>query len=409
MASTPPSLTLSGPVDVLAAVPYLIGFHPTRSLVVLGLSGAHPHPHGQARLTLRWDLPLSPDALDGYVPILFNERITHVIAIGYGPGPLVTPAVDRIRSLSHGADIFVAEALRTEGGRYWSYICQATTCCPADGTPYDVATSQIPAMATLHGMVALPDRAALEESVTPLGGAVRKAMRKATRRAMTNMIGRFQSCRDADGLASEVVTDGIARVHAAVEAYRSGGRLSDDDAARLGLALAVIRVRDEAWTSMGADGLRAHLALWHDLVRRAEPRFLPPVASLLALAAWRSGDCALADLALRRALAADPGYSMAVLLSQALNHMLPPDRLDDRIPRPADLDQAMGRPHMSWLLPLLALVDDQGGDAPSMPTAGPAGTTVRAAAPAEATASSDRDPPAPAGRSREREPDVDAP
>ncbi|MFI0418125.1 DUF4192 domain-containing protein [Spongiactinospora sp. 9N601] len=391
MATTPPRMLLSSPVDVLAAVPYLIGFHPADSLVVLGLTGSRPH--SEARLTLRWDLPLASDALDRFVPILFKEDITHVILLGYGAGPLVTPAVDQVRSLVQGADIAVAEALRSDGGRYWSYICEAATCCPPEGTPYDVASSQIPALATLRGMVALPDRAALEGSLEPAEGAARDGMREATRSAISDMIGRFRACRNADAFARDLVAEGIARVHTAVETYGAGGRLDDDDAARLCMALSIVRVRDEAWTSMVADGLRAHLALWHDLVRRVEPRFLPPVASLLGMAAWHHGDCALADMALNRALAADPGYSMAVLLSQALSHMLPPDRLGERMPRPADLDQAMGPPHMAWLLPLLDLIDDQAGDyaAEEAFTSGP----EAAADATNAAASPDRDPPDP--------------
>ncbi|RBQ19827.1 DUF4192 domain-containing protein [Spongiactinospora rosea] len=383
MATTPPRMLLSSPVDVLAAVPYLIGFHPADSLVVLGLTGSRPH--SEARLTLRWDLPLASDALDRFVPILFKEDITHVIVLGYGAGPLVTPAVDQVRSLAQGSDIAVAEALRADGGRYWSYTCAATTCCPPEGTPYDVASSQVPALATLHGMVALPDRAALEGSLEPAEGAAREGMREATKSAIDDMIGRFRTCRDADAFARDLVAEGIARVHTAVETYTAGGRLDDAGAARLGMVLSIVRVRDEAWTSMAADGLRAHLALWHDLVRRVEPRFLPPVASLLGMAAWHHGDCALADMALSRALAADPGYSMAVLLTHALSHMLPPDRLSERMPRPADLDQAMGPPHMSWLLPLLDLIDVQAGDY--------AAELAFTTAPEEAAASSDRDPP----------------
>jgi hypothetical protein len=33
-----PTLHVRGPADLLAAVPYLLGFHPTESLVVIGLA-----------------------------------------------------------------------------------------------------------------------------------------------------------------------------------------------------------------------------------------------------------------------------------------------------------------------------------------------------------------------------------
>ena len=47
-------------------------------------------------------------------------------------------------------------------------------------------------------------------------------------------------------------------------------------------------------------------------------------ASLLAFVAWQSGDGALANVALDRALADDPQYSMAQLLRQVITAGTPP-------------------------------------------------------------------------------------
>ena len=55
---------LSGPVrvgspaGVLAVVPHLLGFHPSRSLVVLGVTG----PSDRVTMVFRYDLPDPPDA-----------------------------------------------------------------------------------------------------------------------------------------------------------------------------------------------------------------------------------------------------------------------------------------------------------------------------------------------------------
>ena len=69
---------------------------------------------------------------------------------------------------------------------------------------------------------------------------------------------------------------------------------------------------------------QAHLALWADIVRRADGPWLPAPASLLAFTAWQAGDGTLANIALDRALAADPGYSMALLLRDILAAGVPP-------------------------------------------------------------------------------------
>jgi hypothetical protein len=68
----------------------------------------------------------------------------------------------------------------------------------------------------------------------------------------------------------------------------------------------------------------AHLRLWTDVVRRATPAYLPAPASLLAFTAWQSGEGALANIAIDRALAADPGYSLAQLLREIMDAGVPP-------------------------------------------------------------------------------------
>ena len=52
--------------------------------------------------------------------------------------------------------------------------------------------------------------------------------------------------------------------------------------------------------------------------------FYAPAATLLAFAAWLSGDGALAWCALDRARTADPDYSMAALVERALTCAVPP-------------------------------------------------------------------------------------
>jgi hypothetical protein len=68
----------------------------------------------------------------------------------------------------------------------------------------------------------------------------------------------------------------------------------------------------------------AHRRLWTDLVRRAQPGYVAAPASLLAFTAWQGGDGALANIAIDRALADAPGYSMALLLQEALDAGMPP-------------------------------------------------------------------------------------
>jgi hypothetical protein len=69
---------------------------------------------------------------------------------------------------------------------------------------------------------------------------------------------------------------------------------------------------------------QAHLRLWTDLTRRAQSGYVAAPASLLAFVAWQSGNGALANVALDRALADDPKYSMARLLRETIDAGVPP-------------------------------------------------------------------------------------
>lgn len=354
---TEPALTLTTPADILAAVPYIVGFHPTDSLVVIGLAGRVGQ--GEMRVCARWNLPLPPGSLRPLAALFARESITHLVAVGYGTRAHVTPAVDELSSIAKWCGVVPCEVLRAHEGHYWSYVCDLPDCCPLDGTPYDTSTSQIAAEATVQGLVALPNRATLEATIAPHTGPVRLSMRQATAGAVAALRAAMATAPDADRFAQRFVADGLGRVRAAIETAKAGARIDDKEAARLGLDLSVIRVRDEAWTLLDEATQPAHLTLWKDLTRRLEPRFVPPAASLLAMAAWRGGECVLATIALERALAIDPDYSMANLLMHALQHLLSPTVLRDRMPSPAELDAAMGTPHASWLLPLTAILDEK--------------------------------------------------
>jgi hypothetical protein len=114
-------------------------------------------------------------------------------------------------------------------------------------------------------------------------------------------------------------------VDEAIERYGAGGRLTDEEVGWLTVLLARLRVRDHAWERI--DDGEHHVALWSDVVRRAETELVPAPASLLAFAAWRVGDGASASVAVDRALSVDPKYSMALLIGEALAHGLPPNVL----------------------------------------------------------------------------------
>jgi hypothetical protein len=314
--------------DLLALVPHLLGFYPERSLVVLGLGGKRV----TVRVAFRYDLPdpadaeLAADIADHAASVLRREHLTTALLVGYGPAALAESTVATAMGVLVGDGVWVVDALRADSGRFWSYLCDDPDCCPDEGTRYDPGSHPLAAAMSGAGLPALPDRAALARTLRPPSGSV-DAIRQATRcaeRRLTDL--GAQHCADG-GRDPRALTarTGRAAVRRAIRCYRTGGSISSrDELAWLAVLLADLRVRDDAWARMDPRHALAHCRLWTDVVRGAATEYVPAPASLLAFVAWQSGNGALAAVAVDRALAARPGYSMALLLHDALTSGLPP-------------------------------------------------------------------------------------
>ncbi|GAB3966162.1 DUF4192 domain-containing protein [Plantactinospora veratri] len=325
-------LAVRSTADLLAAVPYLLGFHPADSVVVIALRGK------QVVFVARGDLPdvtagrTAPGGVDEaaaqVAAVVARQRVETTTVIGYGEPARVTPAVDAVTAALGRVGLPVLEALRVTGDRYWSYLCGDADCCPADGRRFDSSTSQLAAAATFAGQVALPDRDALVRRIAPVEGPAREALREAAGRAefrLGALLGKAPPGEPQGGRALRRA--GRTAVRRALHRHRTGGQLTDDEVAWLGLLLVHLPVRDDAWQRTG--GEEWHLALWTDVLRRVEPDLVPAPASLLGFAAWRAGQGALASAAVERALQAQPDYSFAQLLAEALQAGISPSVLDD--------------------------------------------------------------------------------
>src|SRR5258708_14743002 len=103
---------------VLAVVPHMLGFYPSRSLVVLGLGDRN-----RVRVTFRYDLPDPPDAelaadiADHAAYVLTRERIGSAMLIRYGPEALVNPAAGCVADGTDVAGGRGPDGLRAAGGR----------------------------------------------------------------------------------------------------------------------------------------------------------------------------------------------------------------------------------------------------------------------------------------------------
>nr|MDT0663155.1 DUF4192 domain-containing protein [Micromonospora sp. DSM 115978] len=322
------TLTVRSTVDLIAAVPYLIGFHPTDSVVVVAMRSR------RVVFAARGDLPPTGapadarEVADYLAAVVGAQDAQSVTVLGYGPPERVTPVIDAARAAFGPDGPELVDALRITDGRYWSYLCESPECCPPEGTSVDTVGGRFAAEAILAGQVALPDREALIDQVAPVDGLRRVSMRQATDRAEERLTDLLDAAPAADLLGGRTLRRaGEAAVDEAMSRHRDGGLLSDDEVAWLSLLLVHTPVRDFAWTR--SEGTDWQVALWTEVVRRAEPTLAAAPASLLAFVAWRSGQGSLAAVALDRAFDAEEDYSMALILADVLHRGVPPTALED--------------------------------------------------------------------------------
>ncbi|MEU7782163.1 DUF4192 domain-containing protein [Micromonospora parva] len=320
-----PQLAVRSPADLIAAVPYLLGFHPADSVVAVALRGR------QIIFAARADLPEpSTDPLDRarhLAGVIHRQGAEAATVVGYGPPDRVTPSVDAVRAALTGVGLEVLDALRVTDGRWWSYLCTEAECCPPEGRRYDPEINQVTASAVFAGQVALPDRAALVAQVSPVEGPARDALRAAAVGAEKRLVDLIEGAPASDLLGGRAVRSaGVTAVREAQRRQRRGERLDDDEVAWLTVLMTHLPVRDHAWER--TDGRDRDIALWTDVLRRAEPELTAAPGALLAFAAWRAGQGALAAVALERTLGLHPGYSLALLLDDLIRRGVPPAELD---------------------------------------------------------------------------------
>jgi hypothetical protein len=337
MSATPdrPTFRAKGPAEMLALVPYLLGYHPTSSLVALVLTGS------RLRYARRLDLPDSPGdivwtaAAHHMVAAMNTAEVTGVILIGYGPHAQVQPSLDAVTDMLADRSIPVVDALRVDEDRYWSCRCSNPDCCPPEGTPFDPTTTAAAATATAAGLVALPNRAALAARLDPVTGHARRRMAYAALAAAQSILELIETIAPDAGddvdtspgtrVGRALLSAGRTQLAEARRSYQAGTPVNDALAALATILLDLPSVRRLAATQ--TTGQRWELNMWTDLVRRAEPDFTAGPATLLALAALHAGDGTLAAIAVQRALHADPDDPLAHRIADAIAAGATPDTI----------------------------------------------------------------------------------
>lgn len=330
------TVRLNSPGEVAAAVPHFFGFVPDDSVVVLGLGPCGAGGRSSICQGMRVDLPdveRDPARFGRWaVERLLDEGAVEAIVLIY-PRLGVEPLPSLYRRLSmlvcaqlRRSSLTPLDSMFVAGGRWWSFLCERPACCPPAGTPIDPAVSEVAALSTYSGLVVLPSRGALAESLRPYSAdtvertrAICAALADA-RAAETGLPWGESRLSWAEVRELWALADEVGATVAGPQ-----WQLADESAARLLLHLPDVRVRDYLATWCATERAGQALALSVELGRRAVTAEQAAAAfSVAAWASWALGWGAWAALTLDRALSAIPDYSLAVLIQHGLDRGVGP-------------------------------------------------------------------------------------
>ena len=327
MVPPKPVVRMTTPGQLVASLPVTLGYTPTESLVVICCH----EPRGRTGLTMRVDLPepRHEEALVAQVEgIVRRQEATRVVMVIYTDEPhteLPPRAVLMEMLVDTFDDLIVTEALLVRAGRFYSYVCEGKPCCPPEGRPIDEAAESAAVQTlrleqALQGDPVMATREDLERSIAaPSFLAEEEALQR-----WDEAFERYAEAILADGLQP-------ARARA-VAAWRDGlaaaadprWQLSAETAAELAVSLEDVQVRD-AVAALWREGDRSLRRLLEEVARRTPSELSAPVCTTLAWVTYCDGAGTITSIALERALASDPEYSMALLLRHALDNGIPPD------------------------------------------------------------------------------------
>lgn len=307
--------TLTSPIDLLNAIPFMIGFQPSDSIVVVGTKIE------EIEFAMRIDFPddVQPEQFDEVVSHLVENESTHALLVSYVPDAVND--VDLIlKTLTDGIEsrgISIRESLIVVGDRWRSLLCDDRECCPLEGSQMpELGSSRIAAEQISSGFP-LPFESA---------HAMTQSLESLPHDLMLEELIRSIPPIDYEQDPHPLQRQGAECFLDFLHDFQSDGVCRDKElVARLLVRLQDLQVRDFALGSVTP----AKLALYFDalrwLMRIAPQGYVAPVATLFAAIAYEKGDGALAQRAIDRALDDSPNYALATLLRQVFNAGYRPD------------------------------------------------------------------------------------
>ena len=307
--------TLTSPHDLLAAVPFLVGYHPTNSLVVIALNGE------TIGMAMRIDYPeeVDLDQIDTLASHLVREGADSALLVGYVPDGVLDSEylLAPIREAIAMRGITLRECLEVRSNRWRSTICEDEGCCPPEGSPMPSHEESRVAAEQVSEGNPLPyeNLEELRESIAPL----------AKNSALDKELDRISGIDYEGDEVVELQREAALAVNdLALEFSEKGICQTLPLIALVLVRLHDLQVRDYAMGITNEENIDSMWAMWRWLLKSAPEGYVAPVATLFAVTSYERGEGAMAQRALDRALEDDPKYALAKLLRRSFAAGWPP-------------------------------------------------------------------------------------
>jgi len=276
----------------VATLPYLFGFRPDQSVIVLGLQGR------RIDAAARFDASVALDT--GFDADVLRQRLASVISQGHQV--IVVAWLDEVDDARRAVNA-VGDAI----GLPAMAIIVSHGRCQADGGQWQDCADHI-TEADEAGLAVLSSRATLEASVA--GPSDEESAGTADTWASVCLSVGNMTLAKRRTRAKRLMTEGIA----------AGAELSLESCLELAALARQGCVRDTMTAPLTTKSAKHYVGLWLAVVSKVPDGGAPAVLGLLGLAAWLAGEGTLQVCCMERGLAIDPDHSL-LLLVEALNVM----------------------------------------------------------------------------------------
>lgn len=302
LANASPMTTVTTPNDLLAAVPFLIGYQPSDSIVLISLKDE------SINMAIRIDFPESIEKREASALIEKLRGSDGALLVSYIPDSchdtesVLLPLIEALEEEA----IPLRESIIIVGNRWRSLMCNDPDCCPIEGSPLpELSGSRVAVEEIAQGKL-MPFK-----NLTEMAGSLDQELDS----VIIEMIGRIPPI-DYDCDPTPAQRDGANSILDFLHDFEVDGICRDKRlVAKVLVRLKDLQVRDFALGSMNGES-DLYFDAWKWLLKKAPEGFIAAPAALFAVAAYERGDGAMANLALAKAEGDQPNYSMINLLKQ---------------------------------------------------------------------------------------------